>query len=107
MKVYAQSALQDQLDKIGDPEGVKFTQSSDVGPFITQILQYALIIAGLVLFGMIISAGFTLLTSGGDPKKTEMGKTRLTHALVGFLIIFAAFWIAQILQVIFNIPILG
>ena len=103
------SALEEQLNQIGNPDKIKseLTRPTAVSYLISQILQYALIIAGLILFGMIISAGFMLLTSGGDPKKTEAGRDRLTHALIGFLIVFAAFWIAQILQVIFNIPILS
>ncbi len=103
------SVLEDQLKQIGNPDKIKteLTQPTAVSYLINQILQYALIFAGLILLGMIISAGFTLLTSGGDPKATEMGKNRLTFALVGFLIIFAAFWIAQILQIIFNIPIVS
>ena len=100
------SPLEDAISGIEIP-GLEFTQSTDVGKFVSRLLQYALIIAGLVLFAMIISAGFTLLTSAGDPKKSEAGRNRLTTAVVGFFIVFAAFWIAQILQVIFNIPILS
>ena len=100
------SPLEDALSGLQIPD-LKFKASTDVGPFISQILQYSLIFAGLILLAMIISAGFTLLTSAGDPKKTEAGKSRLTHAAIGFFIIFAAYWIAQILQVIFNLPILS
>ena len=93
MKIYA--TFEDELNKVGDPDNIKFTKAGDVGLFVSQLLQYALIIAGLVLFAGVIAAGFTILTSGGDPKKTEMGKNRLTSALIGFLIVFAAFWIAR------------
>lgn len=59
--------------------------------------------AGLVLLIMIILAGFTLLTSAGDAKKLEQGKSRLTYAIVGFLVLFAAYWITQIIGVSFGI----
>src|SRR3989344_902305 len=109
MKIYAQSPLEQKLKEIGDPAGIKneLTKSEGVSFLFSQVLQYSLILAGLILLAMIISAGFTLLTSAGDPKKTEAGKNRLTHAAFGFLIPFAAYWIAQILQVIFNLPILS
>lgn len=100
------SPLEDALSGL-QVSGLNLKASTDVGPFIGKLLQYSLILAGLILLAMIISAGFTLLTSAGDPKKIEAGKSRLTHAAIGFLIVFAAYWIAQILQVIFNLPILS
>lgn len=100
------SPLEDALSGL-EVSGLKIKASTDVGPFMGQILQYSLILAGFILLAMIISAGFTLLTAAGDPKKVEAGKGRLTHAAIGFLIIFAAYWIAQILQVVFNLPILS
>ena len=39
--------------------------------------------------------GFDYLTSLGDPKKAETGKTKITRAITGFIIIFAAYWITQ------------
>ena len=52
---------------------------------------------------MLLAAGFTLLTSAGDAKKMEQGKSRLTNALIGFLIIFTAYWFTQIMGKIFGI----
>ena|SRR3989338_8581270 len=103
------SPLEQKLSEIGNPPDIKsdLTTASGISYLFSQLLQYSLIIAGLILLAMIISAGFTLLTSAGDPKKIEAGKNRLTHAALGFLIVFAAYWIAQILQVIFNLPILS
>lgn len=52
---------------------------------------------------MLLSAGFNFLTSAGDPKKLEMGKQRLTYAIVGFLVIFVAYWGVQLAGKIFGI----
>jgi hypothetical protein len=49
--------------------------------------------------------GFELLTSGGDPEKAKKAQERITSALIGFLIIFLAYWLTQILEVIFGISI--
>lgn len=59
--------------------------------------------AGIGLLLMLLSAGFNFLTSAGDPKKLETGKQRLTNALVGFLIIFVAYWAVQMAGMIFGI----
>jgi hypothetical protein len=70
--------------------------ATDVGAIISRAIPFVFGFAGLGLLLMILSAGFTLLTSAGDAKKLESGKSRLVNAILGFLIIFTAFWIVQI-----------
>ena len=63
-----------------------------LGTIISRAMDFVFIFAGVGLFLMLLSGGFTFLTSAGDTKKLEQGKGRLTNALLGFVIIFAAFW---------------
>lgn len=76
-----------------------------LGGIISALLPYVFVIAGLILFGMLIFAGFQLLTSGGDPEKTKGARGKITAAFIGFLIIFLAYWIAQIIEAILGIQI--
>ncbi|MFH0749903.1 MAG: pilin [Candidatus Gottesmanbacteria bacterium] len=78
-----------------------------IGTILSNIYKFALPIAGIVLLIMIISAGFTLLTSAGDAKKMEKGKQTLTYGVVGFVIIFLAYWITQLLGIVFGITAIG
>lgn len=57
--------------------------------------------AGMVLFFMIIGAGFAMITGGSDDK--GKAKTTMTTALIGFIIMFSAYWIMQIIQLITGI----
>lgn len=82
------------------PEGFKFTSIGDV---ISQVIPFLFAFAGIGLLLMIISAGFTLLTSAGDTKKLDMGKNKLTYGLVGFLLIFVAYWMTQLVGRIFGL----
>lgn len=84
---------------IQGPEGFAF-DGAGLGEIVGASLGYIFAAAGIGLLLMIISSGFSLMTSAGDPKKAAAGKSRLTNAIVGFLLIFAAFWIVQILGVI-------
>jgi hypothetical protein len=77
------------------------------GGIISAFLPYVLTIAGLILFGMLVGGGFTMLAGAADKESQEKGKKMITSSLIGFFIIFAAYWIAQILQVIFKINILS
>jgi hypothetical protein len=62
------------------------------------ILPFIFTIAGLILFLMFILGGFTIFTSTGNEEKINKGKSMITNALVGFFVIFAAYWIIQLLE---------
>lgn len=63
------------------------------------LISYFFTISGIILLLMIISSGYGLLTSVGNPEGIEKAKKRLTASLTGFMIIFAAFWIYQLVAV--------
>ncbi|HSW90102.1 MAG TPA: hypothetical protein VLH19_04495 [Patescibacteria group bacterium] len=71
---------------------------SSISVFINLLLPFAFVVAGLIFLFLIIGAGFTIVTSAGDPKKVEGGKNQILTALIGFIIIFAAYWIIQIIE---------
>ncbi len=79
----------------------------NLGSIISSILPTLLTLAGIILFGMLVSGGFTMLAGAADKEAQEKGKKTITSALIGFAVIFLAFWIAQILQVVFKIDIVG
>ena len=56
---------------------------------------------------MIITGGFQIMTAVQDPAKADAGKQRIFAAVIGFLILISAYWIAQLLEVIFGLSILG
>ena len=64
-------------------------------------------IAGLILFVMLLLGGFQMLTGAANSKSIDEGKQKITSAIVGFIILFAAYWIAQLLELIFGIRILS
>ena len=67
------------------------------------IIPYTLAFAGIILFLMLIFGGITMLTSAGNPEGVKKGQQMLVNALLGFVIIFVAFWIMQALQIIFGL----
>ncbi len=56
------------------------------------------VIAGFILFVLIIYVGY-LFISGGT-KGQEQAKTVLETAVAGFLLMFAAYWILQIISLV-------
>jgi len=85
----------------------KANQLSTPGGIISEILTYSFPIAGVILFAMLIVAGFKMLTGASNSSGMEEAKKMISTAIIGFIILFAAYWIAQLLEIIFGITILG
>jgi hypothetical protein len=86
------------------PTGFGFAfEQGKIGNILSAAIPFVLGFAGLGLLLMLIAAGYTFLTSAGDAKKMEQGKQQLTNALVGFIIVFAAYWIVQLIGKIFGL----
>lgn len=75
--------------------GGSFNPSS-LGEVISRAIPYVFAIAGILLLLYLLYAGFQLMTSAGDTKAVQAAKAKITSALIGFVIIFIAFWLVQI-----------
>ena len=64
--------------------------------FISVILQFVLFIVGLYALWKFISAGFSFINSGGDPKKLSEARDKIKYTFVGILIIASSLVIAGV-----------
>ena len=78
----------------------------DVGSIISQIFPFIYVGAGLLLLVTLIMGGITLMTAAGDQNKMKSGYGQLTAGLIGFIIIFVSFFVAQILQIALGVKFL-
>lgn len=78
-----------------------------VGGLLSTAIPLIFAFAGLGLLLMLLSSGFTYLTSAGDAKKMEQAKQTLTNAIIGFLIIFVAYWVVQLAGIVFGLKTFG
>lgn len=92
-----------QIEREGLGINFKFA-GGNLGQIVTAALPYVFFAAGAILLFMIISAGLTLMTAAGDQKAIAGAKARLTHALIGFVIVFLAYWIAELTGILLGIP---
>lgn len=81
--------------KDGTPVKEVFNSTDDM---VNLIVKVVFVGAGTVLFVMIIMAGFSMI--GGDSKDKDKAKTTMTAAAIGFIVMFAAYWIMQIIQLL-------
>ncbi len=57
------------------------------------------IVAGLILFAMIVYSGFKFIQAGSSKGKDEAQQI-MTAAITGAIVIFAAYWIVRIVEVL-------
>lgn len=76
----------------------------DLGTIISSLLPYFFAGAGLLLLLYLLYGGLSLMLSRGDPKAVQSAKDKITGAVIGFVIVFAAYWIVQIVGSLLGIP---
>src|SRR3989344_1226739 len=82
-----------------------FSRFSNLGALIGTLLPNVLIVAGLILLVYIIVAGFKLMQSGGSSEDTGKSKQAITAALIGFFLIFASYFIIQLIEFLTGVSI--
>ena len=78
-----------------------------VGSIISGAIQLILIVAALVFFFLLIIGGIRWMTAGGDKEKAGAARGQLTSALIGLAIVFAAWAIIRLIEVLFGVSIIS
>ncbi|MEN8253602.1 MAG: hypothetical protein ABFQ62_04475 [Patescibacteria group bacterium] len=69
---------------------------TDVGGLISSVLTFVMAIGALLVFMYLIWGGIDWITSGGDKTKTEGARNKITAAIIGLIILAAAWAILSI-----------
>lgn len=89
---------------IATPQNVQIT---DFGKLISALVGTLLIIAALLAFLFLIMGGIQWITSGGDKAGMEAARNKITHAIVGLIIVGAAWAIMILVQNFLGITVIG
>jgi hypothetical protein len=76
-----------------------------IGGIVSGLIRLVLVIAALAFFFILVMGGIRWIASGGDKANTENARNQITAALVGLVIVFAAWAIVQLINVFFGIDI--
>ena len=103
--IYAQTPT--PLPPINFPDLIQIATpnfaGSTVGDIISSLIPYIYGLAGFALLIFIVLGGYQVMVSRGDPKQMAAGKEKITWAIVGFIILFTAYWIVRLVGEILNI----
>ncbi|MFZ5392336.1 MAG: TrbC/VirB2 family protein [Patescibacteria group bacterium] len=89
------TALAVSFDSFLDPWG---GPKQNITDFAFGIINYALVAAGLVAVIYIIISGFMYVTSGGNEETSKKATKALLNAVIGLVVIFAAYAIVISIQ---------
>jgi Zn-dependent protease with chaperone function len=78
-----------------------------IGEIISNLLQNIYVVAGILLFILLIIGGFSFIMGAGqeNPERAKRGKQAITAALIGFAVIFCSYWIIKIIEIITGLKI--
>lgn len=79
----------------------------DIEKLLGALIGLILIIAALVFFFMLVIGGVQWIVSGGDKAATEAARGRITAALIGLVIVFAAWAIVKLIEQFLGITIIS
>ncbi|MEX1064214.1 MAG: pilin [Candidatus Paceibacterota bacterium] len=75
-----------------------FLEADNLPGFVSSIYSFALTIVGIAVFVQILRAGFKWLTAAGNAGKAGEGKTMMTNAVIGAILLFASYLILFIIN---------
>lgn len=77
-----------------------------IGKLVSLFLNVAFVAAGVILLFFFVMGGIGMISSAGqnDPQKAEQAKKTVTSALIGFVIVFASYWIVKLIGVVTDLP---
>ncbi len=92
----------------GDGKNLANTYSS-AAPLVSSLLKNSMVIAGIIFLFLLVFGGIMFISSAGssDSKKTGQAQAAITSAVIGFAVIFSAYFIIEIIQVLTGVQILN
>lgn len=102
------SALLAQGDKIELNKNVgEFSSltSLTIPSIVSGLIRMTLVVAAIVFFFILVIGGIKWIASGGDKAQTEGARNQITAALVGLVIVFAAWAILALIKTFFGVDI--
>lgn len=87
---------------IGDALDSPIGRTISIGDLIGVLLSGAITLAGVIMLFLFIGGGLMMISSAGsgNAQGAAQGKQAITWALVGFAVVFTAFWIIRIIELI-------
>jgi hypothetical protein len=71
-----------------------------VSVLVGRLLLFAIASAGLFFFYQLVTTGFSYMSSLGDEARLSQLQKQMTNAVMGLLVVIAAFFVMQLIQTV-------
>ena len=92
------SALEIEYPEMG---GEEVSSSTSFKDYVGYIYNFAIIVSGIVAFGVIVWAGIKILTSPDQPDTIKDARTKMIGAFLGIIILLSSYLILKTIGVLF------
>jgi uncharacterized membrane protein len=85
---------------IGSFFGSPFGVNATVGSLVGSVINIVFVIAGIIIMFFFLLGGYQIIAGAGNnnPQDVAKGQQAIRSAIIGFVVIFVAYWIIQIIQ---------
>lgn len=82
---------------------------TDVNALVSRTIVLALSVAGIIFLFLLVFGGIGIIASAGsnNPEGVEKGKKAVTSAFIGFIVVFAAYWIVRLIELITGLTLIS
>lgn len=87
------------------PQGYDSITNLTIPSLISGLIRLVVVVAAIIFFFILVIGGIRWIASGGDKAQTEAARNQITAALVGLVIVFAAWAILALIKVFFGVDI--
>jgi hypothetical protein len=95
--------------QIGNIYNTPWGRTRGLADLVSVILSNAVVFAAIILFILILAGGIMIIAGAGSGNKEGVGKGKgaVTAAVIGFVIVFIAYWIILIMERVFGFQIIN
>lgn len=79
------------------------TGENFVGQLIQSLITLGFVVGGIIFIFTLVTGGIGWMSANGDKAKLEQAREKLTHAIVGLVILFSVFAIVGVADAFFGI----
>jgi hypothetical protein len=87
-----------QITGIHIPSTIFTSSDTLAGDLASRAILFAIVVAGLYFFYILIASGISYMTSVGDEAKLRHAQKQLTNGGYGLLIVICSYFLMQIIQ---------
>ncbi len=87
--------IKNQVEGFSGTDGAGFDLTATIGSVVAAVIKGFIALLGVIFVVLIILAGYKWMNAGGEEEKVREAKDTIRHAIIGLIIIIAAYAITE------------